>query len=275
MMNQFDKLMEDIRPVREELLRHRLYAMIDSLTNLRIFMEHHVFAVWDFMSLLKALQLCETGMVPWRPKGNRVVTRFINEIVLSEESDEDGAGGYVSHFDLYRAAMNECGASTGKIDCLIEEIGKGVGLRQALADCGANVSDAEFVQKTFSFIESNSPHRIAAAFTLGREDIIPGIFRSCVDSLGSELANNLPMLRYYLERHIDLDENRHAPMAIKVMHELCGNDRKRWEEATEAANTALRARISLWDGIVSAIRQSPVLASAYGQTAPTSPQVGI
>lgn len=259
-MNQFDKLIADIQSARDELLRHRLYRMIDSLTNLRIFMEHHVFAVWDFMSLLKSLQQTETGVgLPWCPKRNRIVSRFINEIVLSEESDENGAGGYTSHFDLYRAAMRECGASTAEIDCLIALVDSGVDLGHALARSAAPACAARFVETTWSFIQSEQSHRVAAAFTLAREDVIPGIFRSCVDSLGSELGDSLPTLKYYLARHIDLDESRHAPMAIKVMHELCGNDRKRWEEATEAAEKALRARISLWDGIVTAIHDNQVL----------------
>ena len=262
-MTQFEKLTRDIQPLRAELLGHPLYGMIDSLTNLRIFMEYHVFAVWDFMSLLKSLQRSQTSVeIPWRPRPNPTVSRFINEIVLTEESDEDGAGGYISHFGLYRSAMVECGASTSKIDCLVEQVGKGVDISQALVNCGADASVAEFVKTTWSFIKSDSSHRVAAAFTLGREDVLPGIFRSCVASLGSQLESSLPNLRYYLERHIELDEDRHAPMAIKVMHELCGNDGRRWKEAREAVKKALRARISLWDGIVSAIHHSSVSGDA-------------
>jgi hypothetical protein len=260
-MNSFERLTRDIQPLRAKLLGHPVYGMIDSLANLRIFMEYHVFAVWDFMSLLKSLQRSQTSVeIPWRPRPNPTTSRFINEIVLSEESDEDGAGGYISHFALYRSAMKECGASTSKIDRLVEQVGKGVDISEALVNCGADASVAEFVMNTWSFIKSDRPHRVAAAFTLGREDVLPGIFRSCVASLGSQLETSLPNLRYYLERHIELDEDRHAPMAIKVMHELCGNDRRRWEEASDAVEKSLRARISLWDGIVSAIRHNQVSA---------------
>ena len=260
-MSPFESLTRDVQPLRVKLLGHPLYGMIDSLTTLRVFMEYHVFAVWDFMSLLKSLQRSQTSVeIPWRPRPNPTTSRFINEIVLSEESDEDGAGGYISHFDLYHSAMKECGASTSKIDYLVEQVGQGVDISQALVNCGADASVAEFVKTTWSFIESDRPHRVAAAFTLGREDVLPGIFRSCVASLGSQLETGLPNLRYYLERHIELDEDRHAPMAIKVMHELCGSDRRRWEEASEAVQKALCARISLWDGIVSAIRHNQVSA---------------
>jgi Protein of unknown function (DUF3050) len=256
-MDHFRRLVADVEPLRAKLLGHPVYGMIDSLTNLRIFMEHHVFAVWDFMSLLKSLQRSETSVeVPWRPKPNRVLVRFINEIVLGEESDDDGIEGYISHFDMYRFAMNECGASTSNIDRLMELLGKGMDISQSLANCRAVASVTKFVETTWSFLRSDSPHRIAAAFTLGREDVIPEMFRNCVASLARQPGNNLSTFKYYLARHIELDEARHAPMAVKVMQELCGNDRERWEEAREAAATALRARISLWDGIVVAIRAS-------------------
>jgi hypothetical protein len=131
-MSQFARLTRDVQALRVKLLGHPLYGMIDSLTNLRIFMEYHVFAVWDFMSLLKSLQRSQTSVeIPWCPRPNPTTTRFINEIVLCEESDEDGAGGYTSHFELYRSAMKECGASTAKIDDLVEQVGKGVDISQA------------------------------------------------------------------------------------------------------------------------------------------------
>lgn len=256
-MDHFRRLIADVEPLRAKLLEHPVYGMIDSLTNLRIFMEHHVFAVWDFMSLLKSLQRSETCVeVPWRPKPNRVLVRFINEIVLGEESDDDGIGGYISHFDMYHFAMNECGASTSNVDCLMELLGKEMDINQALVNCHAVASVTKFVETTWSFVRSGRSHCIAAAFTLGREDVIPEMFRNCVASLARQPGNNLSTLKYYLARHIELDEDRHAPMAVKVMQELCGNDRERWEEAREAAATALHARISLWDGIVAAIRAS-------------------
>ena len=261
-VDHFKRLTGDIQPLREELLRHPVYGLIDSLTSLRIFMEHHVFAVWDFMSLLKSLQRSHTSVeIPWSPKPNRMVCRFINEIVLGEESDDDGAGGYISHFDIYRSAMNECGASTAQIDGFVEHLGQGMDISQALKTCRVAASVAGFVETTWSFLRSNSPHRIAAAFTLGREDVIPEMFRNCVASLANQPGNSLSTLRYYLARHIELDEERHAPLAVQVMHELCGNDRERWEEAAEAAMTALRARISLWDGIVLAVHASEQVAS--------------
>ena len=59
-MSPFESLTKDVQPLRVKLLGHPLYGMIDSLTTLRVFMEYHVFAVWDFMSLLKSLQRSQT-----------------------------------------------------------------------------------------------------------------------------------------------------------------------------------------------------------------------
>ena len=42
----------DISGSRQTLLAHRLYPAISTTEHLALFMEYHVFAVWDFMSLL-------------------------------------------------------------------------------------------------------------------------------------------------------------------------------------------------------------------------------
>ena len=90
-----------LAPLRKTLFEHPIYARIDCVDALHIFMQHHVFAVWDFMSLLKTLQqrLSYTH-VPWLPPMDRQGCRLVNEIVLAEESDQDGRGGFASHFEL-------------------------------------------------------------------------------------------------------------------------------------------------------------------------------
>lgn len=225
-------------------------------------MEHHVFAVWDFMSLLKALQQSQTCVnVPWTPKSRPIVARFVNEIVLEEESDEDGRGGYSSHFELYREAMRQSGASTDRIDRLVQGLHSGSDVNQALIDCRVDPRVAEFVKTTWQFIASGKAHSIAAAFTFGREDVIPEMFRQFVDALDAESPGQFERMKYYLARHIDLDENSHAPMAVKAMQELCGNDSRRWQEATEAAQSALQARIQLWETIAGAMLEGPAAPS--------------
>ena len=84
-----DKLKGDIRSTRDRVIGHPLYSALHDNRAINIFMEHHVFAVWDFMSLLKSLQRNLTCVeVPWVPTGPTGSRRLINDIVLVEESDE-------------------------------------------------------------------------------------------------------------------------------------------------------------------------------------------
>ena len=101
-----ERLLASLRPLREQVVDHDVYQQMKTVAHVRVLMEHHVFAVWDFMSLLKALQRRLTCVeVPWIPQGDAVGRRLVNELVLEEESGEQRAGRYLSHFELYRAAM--------------------------------------------------------------------------------------------------------------------------------------------------------------------------
>lgn len=245
-----EQLQHSLRPLREQLVKHEVYRSIETQNDLRTFMEHHVFAVWDFMSLLKALQIRLTGVtLPWTPQGDPNIRRLINEIVLEEESDEDGQGGYISHFELYRTAMAQCGADTSKIDKFVERLGRRDSVYQALESAAVPDDAKAFVTATWGIIQSNSTPSIAAAFTFGREDLIPDMFRALVGDLHDRSPGPWDRLRFYLERHIQLDEDRHIPMARQMLATLCGDDEAKWREADEAARTAISARIALWDGV--------------------------
>jgi hypothetical protein len=158
------------------------------------------------MSLLKALQarLCCVG-VPWLPSPDPQATRFINEIVLAEESDDDGHGGFLSHFGLYLRAMIRCGADTTTIDRFLEELRKGGPVHAALAAVGVPGCVERFVRQTFDSIERGSHWTLASAFTFGREDLLPDLFQRVVDELDVEAGGGLEDFRYYLRRHIGLD----------------------------------------------------------------------
>jgi hypothetical protein len=242
---------------RRALLEHRLYDQLRTLENLTAFMEHHVFAVWDFMSLLKALQVRLTcAHVPWRPVGNAQVRRLVNEIVLGEESDALPAGGAASHFELYLLAMQEAGAKTVQIELFIQELESGKTVAEALEHAGVPVAVAAFVGQTFEVIERGLPHEIAAAFTYGREDLIPEMFTHLVHGLERQFPDKLAPLRYYLDRHIALDGDEHGEMGRQMVALLCEGDERRELEATQAAVAALRSRIMLWDGIALAMENS-------------------
>jgi hypothetical protein len=255
-MNQLFALNLEIKPLRQQLLQHPVYRAVNSVGRLQLFMEQHVFAVWDFMSLLKALQRTHTCMtVPWMPKGSRRVVRFLNEIVLGEESDEDGRGGYASHFELYLEAMKQIGASTFAIDSFVSLLGGNVDIERALTYSGAGFGAVQFVKNTWLCVNSGKPHCIAAAFTIGREDVIPEMFRQIVDALETQTPGQFDRIRYYLERHIEVDEGSHGPMALETIREMCGNNSTLWREAKDAASAALMARIRLWDSVLNAFEQ--------------------
>jgi len=242
---------------RQALLEHRLYGQLRTVEHLAVFMEHHAFAVWDFMSLLKALQVRLTCVsVPWLPQGNAAVRRLVNEIVLGEESDALPEGGASSHFELYLKAMREAGADTAGMEHFIRRLESGQAVREALDQQGVPSPVRAFVRHTFEVIERGRPHEIAAAFTYGREDLIPEMFTQLVRGLEQQFPGKLATLRYYLDRHIELDGEEHGEMGRQMVGLLCAGDPLREQEATQAAVQALQARIALWDGIAAALESS-------------------
>jgi len=248
------KLQEEIEPLRAQLINHPIYSHIKTLHDLNVFMEHHIFAVWDFMSLLKSLQRQLTCVdVPWIPKGDAETRYLINEIVTGEESDVDQEGKRRSHFELYQVAMKQTGAVTTTIEKLLAEIINGKTVKEALDKSGAPASAAAFVENTFKTVAGGKAHITAAVFTFGREDLIPGMFISFVNELNKQHNNSAAIFQYYLERHIEVDGDHHSHLAYKMTEQLCGNNENYWQEATEAVKSALQSRIKLWDSIVAAI----------------------
>lgn len=243
-------LQRAVAPVRARLVAHEVYSSLTTLDDLRTFMEHHVFAVWDFMSLLKALQRDLTCVaVPWVPAGNPTTRRLINEIVLEEETDVDPAGNPASHFELYLRSMQECGADPQPVHRLLANLAAGISLPVAILEAGVPPTVQEFVLDTFAIIGSGKSHAIAAAFTFGREDVIPAMFRHLVADLNRRFPGQLDTFTYYLNRHIQLDEGTHAPLAQQMVRDLCGDDAQRWQEATDVAVRCMESRVRLWDGI--------------------------
>jgi pyrroloquinoline quinone (PQQ) biosynthesis protein C len=231
-------------------------------------MEHHVFAVWDFMSLLKALQQSLTCVtVPWLPTANNLSRRLINEIVLSEESDTNADGLYKSHFEIYLSAMVQCGADTRAINCFLKLLRSGTPVREALRVGRVPLPAQSFVRSTWEIIETGKPHMIAAAFALGREEVIPDMFRSLAGRMHIRFPKQTTIFSDYLERHIILDGDHHTPMALAMLWELCGEDSRKQEEVENAARASLLARIKLWNAVVKKLRRvSPALITVAHQT---------
>ena len=238
---KISELNKKLQPYRNEIVKHKLYSKLKNKSDIKKLMESHVFAVWDFMSLLKALQINLTCFeIPWRPIGDPKIRRLVNSIVLEEESDVDSEGNPASHFELYLEAMKECEAETSTIETFMKNLNKNSRPK-------INEDIDSFLNTTFSIIEGGKSHEIASAFTFGREDLIPDMFLAIVNDMNKE--KSFDKFVYYLERHIELDGGDHGPLALELICNLCGDDEKKWDEVQEVAIKCLKARKLLWDKI--------------------------
>ena len=245
-----ENLKTEISEYRDQLMTHPIYGNINSIYNLKQFMESHVYAVWDFMSLVKKLQLdLTTTSLPWQPPTNNSAARLINEIVWGEETDLDKHGNSVSHFEMYLNAMKQIDADTRGIEKLISILRKGNDIFDAIDQAELPAHVADFLYFTFRSIEEGKTHKIASVFTFGREDLIPDMFISMIKRMNRENEHRFDQIIYYFERHIEVDGDSHGPMALDMIKNLCGKDPLKWEEAISASKSALQMRINLWDGI--------------------------
>jgi hypothetical protein len=246
-----DTINNSIQTQKEALLQHSLYNKVQTIEDLHRFLESHVYAVWDFMSLLKALQsklTCTT--TPWFPTANTQTRYFINEIVVAEESDLTLDGRRQSHFEMYLEAMQDCGANTTEIEAFLTNLSSLNNIFVAIKTSDLHPNIKAFLDFTFRVIEEGKAHEIAAAFTFGREDLIPSMFTAILKNFQANFPEtDLKKLIYYFERHIELDADEHGPMAMGMITELCGNDSKKWSEVEQISIAALEKRIGLWDAI--------------------------
>ena len=246
-----DYIQDKINDQREKLLKHKLYSNIETIKDLQVFTENHVYAVWDFMSLLKALQIKLTcTKTPWIPNSNSQTAYLINEIVLAEETDINQAGERKSHYELYLDAMIDIGARTEKPVKIINEIANSEDIFNTIDNINIHPNIREFLNFTFSVIKEGKPHEIAAIFTFGRENLIPNMFNEILREFEKNVTEgDISKLIYYFERHIELDEDEHGPMALEMVSMLAENDHEKWKEIEEISIEALEKRILLWDAI--------------------------
>ena len=256
-MNEYlVKLQKAIEPLRQKIINHKVYAAIEEIDDLKIFMQYHVFAVWDFMSLLKSLQNNLTcTSVPWFPKGSANTRYLINEIVAGEESDVDSNGVRKSHFELYLDAMKQSGAATQQIEAFTHHLKENNNLLLAFAAAAVKPKAKAFVEFTFETINDNKDYIQSAVFTFGREDLIPNMFMSIVNDIHQNFAERISVFKYYLERHIEVDGGHHSHLALEMTANLCGSDEQRWAAAEKATLQSLQKRINLWDGVLEEIME--------------------
>lgn len=239
---------------REQLFTHPLFAGIRTLEDVRTLMEVHVFAVWDFMTLLKRIQRDLTCVaLPWVPPTHVTAARLINEIVVGEETDEHPDGGFISHLDLYLVAMEEIGANTSVFRRFMAAIQAGEPLAKALADPLIPLPAKVFVCQTLDVAQHGTTEAVLAYFFFGREDIIPDMFGGLLKEWSvSEV--DAPMFTYYLKRHIEMDGDDHGPAAKRIIAEIVTTPEQH-RNMVENARDAIVSRIALWDGVEQLMRR--------------------
>lgn len=249
--------MEPISSRQAALTRHPVYASLNSVENIRHFMQYHVFAVWDFMSLLKSLQQkLTTVSIPWTPSRYPTeIVRMVNQIVVGEESDLDSDGKAVSHFELYLRGMEEVGADTRAIKAFLES-----GDLEMIPE-GAR----EFVRFNLSVALHGHVVEVASSFFFGREKLIPDMFQVIVDTLRKENVC-APTFLYYLERHIEVDSGEHGPLALRALSHLTGDSAELRELSLAAGLKALDARNDLWDHVLSTLPRNRALDYSQDQS---------
>ena len=222
------------------LYDHPLYNSIKTPNHIRQYMYNQVWCVWDFMTLVKSIQL---KLIPpsilWQPPKYPTLAAYIYEVLLTEETDKSiRQNENASHFQTYLEAMQQSKVDTKAIDKFIELLRSGASFDKAITKCDIHKEAREFVENTYAFANSEL-HISTAVFCLSREGIIPGIFNSLLSNLN--LDKDFQILNWYLNRHIYLDSESHGPLSIKLFKTVV-DTKKKEKEALEAALSALKAR---------------------------------
>ncbi len=256
-MNKIERLTyiaDNLSDLRTKLENHEIYSEISSLEDLKLFMSHHVYSVWDFMNLLKTLQRTLTCIdIPWKPVIYTENARLINEIVLEEESDIiDGV--HTSHFDFYVSAFKSINSHSTAIDEFLLHLQSGASYNELISLPDIPASVRVFLQSTLTFIQGPLVG-IASAFAFGRESIIPAMFQRLVDNPSLSREPKVKKFLEYLLRHIELDANHHSILAERMVMNLCISTED-WRIAEQAARQSLEARLCFWDGILLALRKA-------------------
>ena len=251
---EFDNKQALLSVKLKEMREHNVFSCIKNVQDLQKFMEWHVFAVWDFMSLAKRLQqdlTCVT--LPWMPNENSKAAHLINEIILGEETDSLPNGKFCSHFEMYLIAMSEIGASTAQISEFIQTVQQGIhgaqtSVTDALERVGAAPAIQNFVNFTIETAVNGKTSEVLASFFYGREDSIPEMFRHLLDTWDINQADAETFV-YYLNRHIELDGDKHGPAVKRIINDQFKEDLNSWHELFDSAIKSAELRIELWDAL--------------------------
>lgn len=245
-----------------ELKTHSIFGCVRSRKDLRYLMSWHVFAVWDFMSLVKRLQYeFTTVTLPWTPPARPFAARLLNDIVMAEESDTTPEGLYASHFDLYLSAMREVGADTSQIEYFVDLVRSNIAVDVALRMVKAPEPVQKFVLSTIESATNGSVFEVLGSFLFGREDAIPQMFKTLLADW-SVPQEETPIFVYYLQRHIELDGDSHGPAATRLVSELVQGNADSLQQIHRAGISAIEHRLALWDALQSELVQRQELLYA-------------
>lgn len=256
-MTTLDELRGELESLTKQATGHQVFKRLTSLENARVFMQHHVYCVWNFQSLLKRVQrdfTCQT--TPWMPIGNPEARRLINEIVLEEESDMHPTLGALSHYELYRQAMEQAGCDVTVLDAFMTDMSETHDLMRTVRSSSIPSTVKEFLEQDFRVILHGNTHKVLALFTLCREEAVPSFFLPMVKTLNEGVGDRLELFVYYLNRHIEVDGDRHGPASRRMLDEACGDDDNMWREAYATAIENMTLRIGIWDGILKEIENA-------------------
>lgn len=261
-MSQIQDIQNNIRPIREQLINHDLYKYIETPDDLRIFTQYHVFAVWDVMSLAKALQQKLTCVkVPWVPKNSAKYSYLINEIVLAETSGINRSGYRQSHFEMYLDIMDDIGASTSEISDFIEHVRHGTDIFLVISTSDLPKAVKSFLIFTFNTIYNEQTPEILSLFTFGREDLIPDVFSELINDIQKKFPKeNIKNFKHYFQNRKEIDSEKHLSMSLQLVDNICNQDKVKWESVQRIAEKSLIKRLELCDDILKTILNFKAIA---------------
>ena len=200
-MDHLSELQKQIKPLRDQLMDHPLYISIREKEDLRIFMEGHVYAVWDFASLINGLCTRLTHLGDHSELDNESLLALLSAITNQGPETEGKPFGL---FSDYRNAMQLAGASTFEIDDLVNRVRQGTPPERAILDSKLPGYVVQFLDHTFSILRENNLVVMAATFAFGRGGLIPELFSRMVDKRVQEGDESLTGLQAYLNGYIEV-----------------------------------------------------------------------
>jgi len=222
--SEFPDEIQTLIKVSEDVINHPMFKKLNNIYNIKKYSEFQIWCVWDFMSILKQVQnfiFCND--ILWLPPENPNAGAAFYRLIESEETDLGFKGGDLnraSHFQSFRAAMQELNADTKNIDNFLELIKTGKTLPEALNKSGASPQTKSFLL-TNNHLIKQSPYNAIALITLTRENFLPAVFKSLLSYVNEN--EKIELFVWYHKRHIYLDSVLHGPLSIQIFNEYFTN----------------------------------------------------